>query len=297
MSVLNIAKSQPSVLAICPPIGRSMAFRLMPDADMRASLSRLRLGLTLDAGVVGLGEPLIRALERNIPGLSTFPALSGAAAVVPSTQQALWVFLRGQDPGVLFDETSRLQDLIHPAFELHDLMDTFVYAGGRDLTGYEDGTENPREDAAVNAALVSGVPGIAGSSFVAVQRWIHDLKHFNAYSGHQRDDIIGRRQDTNEELADAPQSSHVKRTAQESYTPAAFMVRRSMPWAVASEQGLEFIAYVESLDRFDRMLRRMMGLDDGIVDALFKFSRAVTGGYYWCPPVKDGWLDLSYLGM
>ncbi|MDH4097464.1 MAG: Dyp-type peroxidase [Nitrospira sp.] len=98
------------------------------------------------------------------------------------------------------------------------------------------------------------------------------------------------------ELA-APASAHVKRSAQESFDLPAFMVRRSMPWATAQEQGLEFIAYVESLDRFERVLRRMAGLDDGIVDGLFTFSRPLTGGYYWCPPVTRGRLNLSYLGL
>lgn len=45
---------------------------------------------------------------------------------------------------------------------------------GRELTGYEDGSENPKDDAAVKAAI-SKQPGIAGSSFVAVQQWQHDF--------------------------------------------------------------------------------------------------------------------------
>jgi putative iron-dependent peroxidase len=52
---------------------------------------------------------------------------------------------------------------------------------------------------------------------------------------------------------------------------------------------------VASLDAFERMMRRMAGLEDGIVDALFSFSRPVTGGYYWCPPAQDATLDLSAL--
>ena len=70
-----------------------------------------------------------------------------------------------------------------------------------------------------------------------------------------------------------------------------------MPWATAQAQGLEFIAYGKSLEAFEQVLRRMAGLDDGIVDALFTFSRPVTGGYYWCPPVKSGRLDLSFVGL
>jgi putative iron-dependent peroxidase len=99
-------------------------------------------------------------------------------------------------------------------------------------------------------------------------------------------------------MPDAPVTAHVKRTAQESFDPAAFIVRRSMPWGGTLEQGLYFVAYGESLDRFERILRRMAGLDDGTVDALLGFTRAVTGGYYWCPPVDEaGRLDWTALGI
>ena len=37
----------------------------------------------------------------------------------------------------------------------------------------------------------------------------------------------------------------------------------------------------------------MVGEDDGITDALFKFTRPVSGAYFWCPPVRGGRLDLS----
>ena len=47
----------------------------------------------------------------------------------------------------------------------------------------------------------------------------------------------------NEELEDAPESAHVKRTAQEDFEPEAFVVRRSMPWADATSEGLEFVAF------------------------------------------------------
>jgi putative iron-dependent peroxidase len=130
-----------------------------------------------------------------------------------------------------------------------------------------------------------------------VQRWVHDLVRFRGFEESRREELIGRRAESNEEIEDAPPSAHVKRTAQESYDPEAFMVRRSMPWAAAEQEGLEFVAFVESLDRFERQMHRMVGHDDGIVDGLFSFSRPVTGGYYWCPAVVDGKLDLSPLGL
>src|SRR5512135_89414 len=294
---MKTERAQPGILAPISALGRSLTFRLAPDADPVAALRRLRDGYAPDWGVVGLGEPLTRALGREVPGLRTFPGLSGPACSVPSTQQALWISLRGPDHGHLFDLTVEVEPLVAVAFLLDDALDTFTYAGGRDLSGYEDGTENPRGEAAAAAALVAAGDALAGSSFVAVQRWVHDLARFREFSADRRDAVIGRRADTNDEIGEAPPSAHVKRSAQESYDPPAFMVRRSMPWASAREQGLQFVAYGASLDRFEGVLRRMVGLDDGMVDALFTFSRPVTGGYYWCPPVAEGRLDLRGLGL
>lgn len=297
---------QPGIFTPVLPLARSMTFRLQPGANVAGTLERLHDGWMVGDGIVGLGIPALVALGRELPGLRSFPALSGPAvggraASVPSTQQALWVFLRGLERGAIFDAGQRLQELLQGAFELDDAMDTFVYRGGRDLTGFQDGTENPHGDVARAAALVAGGSSLAGSSFVAVQRWMHNLDKFRSYPLGRRQDIVGRELESNRELADAPQSAHVKRTAQESFQPEAFMVRRSMPFAVAAGQGLEFIAFVESLDRFERMMVRMTGADDGIADGLFAFSRAVTGGYYWCPAViqrqSEPRLDLSVLGL
>ena len=69
-----------------------------------------------------------------------------------------------------------------------------------------------------------------------------------------------------------------------------------MPYTTATEAGLAFVAYGRDLDRFERVLRRMVGLDDGVVDALFTFSRPLSGGYYFCPPTLEGRFDLRALG-
>jgi putative iron-dependent peroxidase len=172
----------------------------------------------------------------------------------------------------------------------------FKHGTGRDLSGYEDGTENPKDDAAVAAAVVSGEgAGRDGASFVAVQRWVHDLARLERFAPRARDELIGRSLETNEELADAPAHAHIRRSQQEGFDPPAFMVRRSMPYGTVREHGLYFVAYVASLGAFERMLTRMAGLEDGIADGLFQFSRPVSGGYYWCPPVAGAHLDLSAL--
>jgi putative iron-dependent peroxidase len=292
-----IENAQPSVLAERPPVGRTLTFRIAPGTDVPAALRRLREGLSLDCGVIGIGEPVVRALGKSIPGLRTFPAMSGPACSVPSTQEALCFLLRGPDRGHVFDLTQHIRELVADTFLLADSNDTFTYQEGRDLTRFEDGTENPTGELAVRSAIVSRGEHLRGSSFLVVQRWVHDLVRFRQFSEERRELLIGRRADSNDEIEDAPDSAHVKRTAQESFEPPAFMVRRSMPWASATQEGLEFIAQVESLDRFEIMMRKMAGLEDGVVDGLFMFSRPVTGGYYWCPPVQNGRLDLTLLGI
>jgi len=287
---------QPGILAKPLECGLSLTLSLVPGADAAKALKHLAVGFDSKWGVLAVGAPMTRALGVQVPGLSTFPAMSAPGAGVPSTQQPLWLMLQAATQGEVFAILQRLKPLLLPGLVIADSMPTFHNAS-RDLTGYEDGTENPKGAKAVKAAIVGGGRGLAGSAFVAVQRWVHDLDYFNGLSQAKRDAAIGRRRDTNEEIETAPRSAHVKRTTQEDFEPNGFMLRRSMSFATDRIKGLEFISCVAHLDTFERQMRRMAGLDDNIADALFKFSRPVTGGYYWCPPVRGGRVDLRALGL
>jgi putative iron-dependent peroxidase len=290
--------SQPGILGAVPSVGRYLVFELRLGTDPRPALLRLSELLSPERIVVGLGLPLVLQVGAQVPGLRAFPALSGPGCSFPSTQGALWAFVAGSDPTEVHDRSRSVCAILGEEFVLREEVAAFQYRQGRDLTGYEDGTENPRDDKATAAAIVSGQgAGLDGSSFVAVQRYVHDHAGFARLTPEARDHAMGRRASDNEEIADAPASAHVKRTAQESFEPTAFMVRRSMPWGGVAEHGLYFVAYGESLDRFERMLTRMAGIEDGIVDALMGFSRALSGGYYWCPPIRDGRYDWSAIGV
>jgi putative iron-dependent peroxidase len=288
-----MSNPQPGILAPLAPLARCLSFQLLPDGEPLAALGALaerRIGGDL---VVGIGQPLALALRSEIPGLRGFAALCGPGTSIPSTQSALWCWLRGTDRGELVHAGRALEADLEAGFEVEQVLDTFVYAGGRDLTGYEDGTANPTGAAARSAGILAEAgPGLAGSSFVAVQQWVHDLGVFEDFSPAERDDLFGRRRSDNEEFAEAPPSAHVKRTAQEDFAPPAFLLRRSMPWADEDAEGLLFIAFGRSLDAYDAILRRMSGAEDGLVDGIFQFTRPITGGFYWCPPLIDGRLDL-----
>jgi putative iron-dependent peroxidase len=296
ITVRRMSTSQSGILAPCPPAGRFLTLVLAPGASphgARERLAELRVG---PSQAVGLGHPLAAALGKTVPGLHPFVPLSGAAGPIPSTQGAVWSFVGGADAGEALLRARQFVADLGPDFVVAEDVGAFVFHGGRDLTGFEDGTENPRDDRAAEVAIARGAKGLDGSSFVSVQRWVHTLTQVEKMSPHEKSHMVGRSVETNEELADAPPSAHVKRSAQESFSPTAFMLRRSMPYGDVSEQGLYFVAYGATLDAFERVLHRMAGLDDGVPDALFRFSRPVTGGAYWCPPVQGDRLDLTLLG-
>jgi porphyrinogen peroxidase len=292
----SIVPVQPGVLAPVPPLARHLFFVLESSAGLPAALDALAGRVDGEACVAGFGVSLLQALGVRIDGLKAFPALSAAGVDVPSTQYALWCWLRGDDRGELLYRSRALEAALAPALRLVQGTDAFRYRSGHDLTGYEDGTENPEGEAALAAAAQpDGPAGVCGGSFAAIQHWVHDLDGFEALPEGEQDHIFGRRKSDNEELDDAPASAHVKRTAQESFDPEAFVLRRSMPWADEDGAGLVFLAFGHSLAAFEAQMRRMAGLEDGIVDALFRFSRPISGGYYWCPPVRAGHLDLTAL--
>lgn len=289
---------QDGISAPVPSLARYLFLVAIPGADLQAALRHLADLADGERCVVGLGRALVQTLGCEVAGLKVFQRSSGKGIELPSTPADLWCWLRGDDRGELMHRARRIEKALSGAFRLQQVIDAFQYETGRDLTGYEDGTENPRAEAAFNAAFVQGQgSGLDGASFVAVQQWLHDFDSFEAMSGDEQDHAIGRRRSDNEELDDAPPSAHVKRTAQESFEPEAFVLRRSMPWAEGNAAGLVFVAFGKSFNAFEAQLNRMVGAEDGVTDALFRFTRPLTGAYFWCPPMKNGRLDLSVIGL
>jgi putative iron-dependent peroxidase len=71
---------------------------------------------------------------------------------------------------------SRLRGAVSTADEVHG----FNYFDDRDLIGFVDGTENPMDQAAVNATIIGEEDAaFAGGSYVIVQKYLHDLAQWN----------------------------------------------------------------------------------------------------------------------
>jgi putative iron-dependent peroxidase len=280
---------QQAILEDIPQQARYLFFDLKAAANPRPVLERLATFAADKSMVIGFGPVLLEKLGLQVPGMHEMPAFHGKNINVPHDTNALWCWLRGTDRGALLHQARAVNALLDDAFSLVLNIDAFQYDASRDLTGYEDGTENPEDEAAIDAALLqSDDPRLHGSSFVAVQQWLHDLDAFEALDKPEQDNIIGRERISNEEMEDAPEAAHVKRTAQEDFDPEAFVVRRSMPWSGDYGEGLVFVAFGKSFQAFEMLLEHMLGNDDGITDNLFRISKPVYGAYFWCPPAKDG---------
>jgi porphyrinogen peroxidase len=164
----------------------------------------------------------------------------------------------------------------------------WTYKESRDLTGFIDGTENPPLSEAPEVVLIpDGSPG-AGGSVVLIQKWTHDVVAFEALPIEEQEKVIGRTKKTSAELDEEVRGaqSHVSRTVIEVNGAEQHIFRRNTPFGTATEHGTMFIGFSCEQQRLARMLNRMAGAEDGIRDALTRYTTAVSGAYYFVPSVE-----------
>src|SRR6201999_770558 len=97
------------------------------------------------------------------------------------------------------------------AFSAVDEVHGFRYFDDRDLLGFVDGTENPRGQEVIEAAIIGDEDAaFAGGSYVITQKYLHDMDGWNGLSTEQQERIIGRTKLADVELDDAvkPTSAH-----------------------------------------------------------------------------------------
>ena len=180
---------------------------------------------------------------------------------------------------------TRLGDAVASSEEVHG----FKYFDERDLLGFVDGTENPVDQGAIDAAIIGDEDAaFAGGSYVIVQKYLHDLKRWNELPVEMQEKIIGRTKLSDIELDDAvkPTSAHNALTTIVENGEELDIVRDNMPFGEVSkgEFGTYFIGYAKSPHRIEQMLVNMfVGRPPGNYDRLLDFSRAVTGALFFVP--------------
>jgi len=166
----------------------------------------------------------------------------------------------------------------------------FRYFDERDLIGTVDGTENPAGRAAAAAALVGAEdPGFAAGSYVIVQKYLHDMRAWNALPVEEQEKVIGRTKLADIEMPDEvkPANSHVAlNTIIEPDGTQRQILRANMPFGQAGrgEFGTYFIGYAATPAVTEQMLANMfIGRPPGNYDRILDVSTAITGGLFFAP--------------
>src|SRR5271155_4169664 len=197
--------------------------------------------------------------------------------------------IRAKRMDLCFELATQIMSRLGSAVSPVDEVQGFRYFDDRDLIGFVDGTENPRGAAAVDAVLVGEEDAaFAGSSYVIVQKYLHDLDGWNALSTEAQERIIGRTKLSDIELDDSvkPTSAHNALTTIVENGKEIKILRDNMPFgrAAQGEFGTYFIGYSRSPRTTEQMIENMfIGRPPGNYDQLLDFSRAVTGSLFFVP--------------
>ncbi len=256
-------------------------FRAVDFRDIEAGLSCV-MGIGSDAWDQLIGAP--RPAE-----LHPFREIRAGARHAVSTPGDLLFHIRAKRMDLCFEMATqimaRIGDVVSPVDEVHG----FRYFDDRDLLGFVDGTENPRGDEVAEAALIGEKDAaFAGGSYVIVQKYLHDLRGWNALSTEVQERIIGRTKLSDIELDDAakPTSAHNALAKVVENGAEVKILRDNMPFgnAGSGEFGTYFIGYSRSPRTIEQMLENMfVGKPPGNYDRLLDFSRAVTGSLFFVP--------------
>ncbi len=206
-----------------------------------------------------------------------------------STPGDILFHIRARRMDLCFELATQIMDSIGDAVSIADEVQGFRYFDDRDVIGFVDGTENPRGEAACEAAMIGDEdPAFAGGSYVIVQKYLHNMKAWNGLSIEAQEHIIGRRKLSDIELSDAekPSSAHNALTVIEENGKEIKILRDNMPFGRPGhgEFGTYFIGYSRTPRITETMLQNMfVGRPPGNYDRLLDFSQAVTGSLFFVP--------------
>ncbi|BDM63487.1 peroxidase [Shewanella sp. NFH-SH190041] len=220
--------------------------------------------------------------------LKPFPAMEAGNRDAPALEHDLFVHLRADRLDVLHLVASDVCCMLEDLTELVDEERGFRFMDSRDLTGFVDGTENPKGLQRQAVALVGDEDNaFAGGSYIHVQKYAHNLTKWQRLAVKKQEDIIGRTKQDNIEYAseDKPLTSHIKRVnLKDEQGNAMEILRQSMPYGSVKQQGLMFIATCRTPEHFEKMLQSMVhGDGEGNHDHLMHFTKAMTGSSFFAP--------------
>jgi porphyrinogen peroxidase len=204
--------------------------------------------------------------------------------VMPATQHDAVLWLSGSAYDVIFDVAREAIAELAGLASVAEETSSWPYRHDRDLTGFIDGTENPTLIDAPGVALVPEGSVGAGGTILLLQKWVHDAAAWEALPDEEQTQVLGRDKLTSVELDDKPDDSHVASTDQDEFGK---IFRRNMPYGTVTDHGTMFVGFSFEQRRLSEMLESMAGLNDGTRDALTRYTRPLTGAYYFVPAIES----------
>jgi len=241
--------------------------------------------------VMGIGSDLWdRMFAPPRPAeLHPFREIRAGTRHAVATPGDLLFHIRARRMDLCFELATQIMARLGPGVSPADEVQGFQYFDERDLLGFVDGTENPTNLAATDAAVIGNEdPAFAGGSYVIVQKYLHDIAAWNALPTEAQERVIGRTKLADIELDDSakPANAHTALTIIEENGVEKKIVRANMPFGTVGQGafGTYFIGYARTPRVTEAMLTNMfVGRPPGNYDRLLDFSRAVTGSLFFVP--------------
>jgi Dyp-type peroxidase family len=292
---------------------------------------------------LGLSSRLLTVLNisdiRKHVQLEEKRSLLDSSIVIPATEGDILLFVKGDSEDICSSATSKI---ILESFQCsipitsppsangngYEIQFTCVYGqinitkckaydgGGKDLTGFLDGTMNCDQTlrTCVDVALTN-----IGSSYCYAGKFIHNLLKFKSLSTEKKNAIIGRNFDvvcpqlSNDGRLENPRRGNgVFDTKAHVFRSWGNMLRHAMPFynsnLVTNTQpceysfegsdnsrcGLFFVATTNDISEIENSLKRMSGHfavesdgGYGTIDNLFTITTPETGSYFYIPSLQE----------
>jgi porphyrinogen peroxidase len=241
--------------------------------------------------IMGIGsEAWDRLFGQPRPAqLHPFREIKAGPRHAVATPGDLMFHIRAKRMDLCFELATQIMARLGDAISAVDEVHGFRYFDDRDLIGFVDGTENPTGQEADDSVYIGAEdPVFTGGTYVIVQKYLHDVRGWNALSTEAQERIIGRTKLSDIELDDAvkPTSAHNALTTIVEDGQEVKIVRDNMPFGRVAdgEFGTYFIGYARSPRTIEQMLENMfIGRPPGNYDRLLDFSFAKTGSLFFVP--------------